>query len=69
MTLWFLQKYNITLDWNVWQAISLLNNIKSEENKFYGSHKDRLALLVSLAHEVTLKNEFDKLKDNYTTPF
>ncbi len=69
MTLWFLQKYNIALDWNVWQAISLLNNIKSEENKFYGSHKDRLALLVSLAHEVTLKNEFDKLKDNYTTPF
>ena len=69
MTLWFLQKYNITLEWNVWQAIALINNVKSEENNFYGNHKDRLSLLVSLAHEVTLKNEFDKLNDNYTLPF
>ncbi len=69
MTLWFLQKYNVFLNWRVWQSISLLNNVKSEENKFYGNHKDRLSLLVSLAHEVTLKNEFDKLNDNYTVPF
>ena len=41
----------------------------AEENSFYGNHKDRLSLLINLAHEVTLKNEFDKLKGNYTTPF
>ena len=69
MTLWFLQHYNIKLSWNEWNAISLLKDISSEDNKFYSTHKSRLSLILNLAHEATLKDEFDIINGAYTVPF
>lgn len=69
MSLWFLQHYGVKLDWEVWQSIMLSKNINSEESKFYSSHKERLAILLATAREITLKNELDKIRLSYVTPF
>ena len=69
MSLWFLQHYNVRLDWNVWQAILLSKNVISEESKFYANHKERLAILLSTAREITLKNETDSINMVYSEPF
>ena len=69
MSLWFAQHYNIKLDWNEWQAILLSKDFTNEENKFYSSHRERLALLINLSKQAVLKNESDKIRDVYTTPF
>lgn len=69
MTLFWLQKYNIDLSWEEWNAISLIREISSEQYKFYGSHKTRLATVLSLANEVVLKDELDKITGLHTMPF
>lgn len=69
MTLWFLQNYNIRLSWDEWNAVFLLKDMSTEDNKFYNTHKSRLALILSLAHEATLKDEFDEINGAYTVPF
>jgi len=67
--LWFLQNYNIRLSWDEWNAVFLLKDMSTEDNKFYNTHKSRLALILSLAHEATLKDEFDEINGAYTVPF
>mgnify|MGYP001345528829 CR=1 FL=1 len=69
MTLWYCQKYNISLTWDEWQAIYLLKGRFTEESKFYNTHKSRLGTLLSLSKEVVIKNEIDKINLNYTVPF
>ena len=69
MSLWFLQHYNVKLDWNEWQAILLSKDYMSEDNKFYSTHRDRLAVLTNIAKQATLKNEIDKINGVYTVPF
>ena len=69
MTLWFLQHYNIKLSWDEWNAIFLLKDLSSEDNKFYSSHKSRLSLVLNLSHSATLKDEFDEINGSYTVPF
>ncbi len=69
MTLFILQSFNITLTWDEWQAISLIKDLSSEDNKFYNYHKSRLSLVLQLAHESVMKDEKDKIDGVYTTPF
>ena len=69
MSLWYLQHYGIKLDWRIWQAILLNKSFQSEESRFYDNHKERLSILLNSAREITLKNEFDRLKGIYTVPF
>jgi len=69
MSLWFAQHYNIKLEWPEWQAILLSKDFSNDENKFYSSYKERLAVLVGLAKQVVIKNENDKIRGLYTTPF
>ena len=69
MTLYWLQRYNITLNWDEWNSLLLLRDNSSEINKFYGSHKSRLATVLCLANEAVLKDELDKIAGIYTVPF
>ncbi len=69
MTLFILQSSNVQLTWDEWQAIYLIKDMTSEDNKFYNMHKSRLALILQLAHESVMKDEKDKIDGVYTTPF
>ena len=69
MTLFILQNYNVHLNWDEWNAISLIKDMTSEDNKFYNMHKSRLALVLQLAHETVMKDEKDKIAGEYTVPF
>ena len=69
MSLWFAQSYNIDLSWSEWQAILLSKDFTSDENKFYSSYRERLAILVNMAKQSVLKNESDKIKGVFTVPF
>ena len=69
MTLFILQNYNVHLNWDEWNAISLIKDMTSEDNKFYNMHKSRLALVLQLAHETVMKDEKDKIDGEYTVPF
>ena len=69
MTLFILQNYNVHLNWDEWNAISLIKDMTSEDNKFYNMHKSRLALILQLAHETVMKDEKDKIDEVYTVPF
>ena len=69
MTLFMLQHYKVHLNWEEWNAISLLKDLSSEDNKFYGDHKTRLSMIINLSNQIVLKNELDKIKGQYTTPF
>ena len=69
MTLFILQNYNVHLNWDEWNAISLIKDMTSEDNKFYNMHKSRLALVLQLAHETVMKDEKDKIDEVYTVPF
>ena len=69
MTLFILQTFNVQLTWDEWQAISLIKDMTSEDNKFYNMHKSRLSLILQLAHESVMKDEKDKIDGVYTTPF
>ena len=69
MTLFLLQRFNIDLTWDEWQALTLLKSMSSEDNKFYSMHKSRLSLVLQLAHEAVMKDEKDKIDGVYTVPF
>ena len=69
MTLFILQSFKVYLSWDEWQAISLIKDMTSEDNKFYNMHKSRLALVLQLAHESVMKDEKDKIDGVYTSPF
>lgn len=69
MTLFILQYFNVNLNWDEWNAISLIKDMTSEDNKFYNMHKSRLALILQLAHETVMKDEKDKIDGIYTVPF
>ena len=69
MTLFILQNYNVHLSWDEWNAISLIKDMTSEDNKFYNMHKSRLALVLQLAHETVMKDEKDKIDGEYAVPF
>ena len=69
MTLFILQHFNVNLNWDEWNAISLIKDMTSEDNKFYNMHKSRLALVLQLVHETVMKDEKDKIDGIYTVPF
>ena len=69
MTLSILQSFKVYLTWDEWQAISLIKDMTSEDNKFYNMHKSRLSLVLQLAHESVMKDEKDKIDGVYTSPF
>ena len=69
MTLYWLQRFNVTLSWDEWNALLLIRDNSSEVSKFYGAHKSRLATVLSLANEAVLKDELDKISGVYTVPF
>jgi hypothetical protein len=69
MSLYWLQKFNISLTWDEWNSILLLRDNSSEVSKFYGSHKSRLATVLCLSSEAVLKDELDKIAGTYTVPF
>lgn len=69
MTLYILQRFNVYLTWQEWQAISLINDMSSESNKFYNSNKSQLALAMQMAHEAVLKEEKDKIAGLHSVPF
>ena len=68
MTLFILQSFKVYLTWDEWQAISLIKDMTSEDNKFYNMHKSRLSLVLQLAHESVMKDEKDKIDGVYTSP-
>ena len=69
MTLFLLQFYNVKLTWEEWNAISLIKDMTSEDNKFYNLHKSRMALILQLAHEAVMKDEKDKIDGVFKVPF
>ena len=69
MTLFILQHFKVSLNWDEWNAISLIKDMTSEDNKFYNMHKSRLALILQLSHETLMKHEKDKIDGIYTVPF
>ena len=69
MTLFILQRHNINLSWEEWEALSLLKDMTSEDNKFYSTHKSRLSLVLQMAHESVMKDERDKILGIYKVPF
>lgn len=69
MTLFILQRHNINLSWEEWEALSLLKDMSSEDNKFYSAHKSRLSLVLQMAHESVMKDERDKILGIYKLPF
>ena len=69
MTLFLLQRNNINLTWEEWEAISLMKDMTSEDNKFYNMHKSRLSLVMQMAHESVMKDERDKILGVYKVPF
>lgn len=69
MTLFILQHHNINLSWEEWEALSLLKDMSSEDNKFYSAHKSRLSLVLQMAHESVMKDERDKILGIYKVPF
>lgn len=69
MTLFILQRFNIVLSWEEWQAISLLKDLSSEQNKFYSAYKSNLTLVLQMAHEVVIKEEKDKIAGIFKVPF
>lgn len=69
MTLFILQRHNINLSWEEWEALSLLKDMSSEDNKFYSAHKSRLSLVLQMAHESVMKDERDKILGIYKVPF
>lgn len=69
MTFFILQKFGIYVSWPEWQAIKLLEKSTSEENKFYGYFKNRLAVVMQMSHDIVMKNEKDKIDGLYTKPF
>lgn len=69
MTLFILQRHNINLSWEEWEALSLLKDMTSEDNKFYSAHKSRLSLVLQMAHESVMKDERDKILGIYKVPF
>jgi len=69
MTLFIIQHYGINLSWDEWQTLSLLKDLTSEDNKFYGYYKCRLSLVMQLAHESVMKDEKDRIDNTYTSPF
>lgn len=69
MSLFHAQNAGINLSWEEWQAIQLSKDFTSDENRFYAEHRNRLAIVINLAKQVTLKNEIDKIKGVYTIPF
>lgn len=69
MSMFHSQRAGIVLSWEEWQAIHLSRDFTSDENRFYSDHRNRLAIVINLAKQVTLKNEFDKIKGIYTVPF
>ncbi len=69
MSLFHAQRERINLSWEEWQAIHLSRDFTSDENRFYSGHRNRLSIIINLAKQVTLKNEFDKIKGIYTVPF
>jgi len=69
MTLYFLQRYNVYLTWDQMQSILLYNTENSEDNKFYNIHKSRMTIVLQTAHDLTIKDEIDQIKESYTVPF
>ena len=69
MTLFSLQRHNVNLSWQEWEALSLLKDMTSEDSKFYSAHKSRLSLIMQMAHESVMKDERDKILGIYKVPF
>lgn len=69
MSLFHAQRNNISLSWEEWQAIALSKDYTSDENKFYSSFRHRLSIVLNLAKQVTIKNDFDKINGIFTLPF
>lgn len=69
MTLFILQRFNIDLSWEEWQAISLLKDNTSEDNKFYSDYKTHLTMVLQMAHEAVIKEEKLIIKGIHTVPF
>ena len=69
MTLFILQRFDISLTWEEWQSISLLKDLSSDDNKFYSSYKSNLTLILQMAHEAVMKEEKDKLLGIFKIPF
>lgn len=69
MTLFILQRFNVDLSWEEWQAISLLKDLSSEDNKFYSDYKTHLTLVLQMAREAVIKEEKLKIIGTHTVPF
>ena len=69
MTLFILQRFNIDLSWEEWQAIFLLKDNSSDDNKFYSDYKTHLTLVLQMAHQAVIKEEKDKIVGTHTVPF
>ena len=68
-TLFILQRFNIDLSWEEWQAIFLLKDNSSDDNKFYSDYKTHLTLVLQMAHQAVIKEEKDKILGTHTVPF
>ena len=69
MSLWYIQKYKISLSWDEWQTIMLMTSQSSEDSKFYGNHKSNLSLLLSISKDIVLKKEKDVIDGVDRIPF
>ena len=69
MSLWYIQRYGIDLSWHEWQTIVLMSGSNSEDSKFYGMHKSKLSMILSMSKELVLKNEKDTIDGVDAVPF
>jgi hypothetical protein len=67
MTLWFLQFYDIKLNWDEYTTIAQLNTPSIDE--YVKNDQSRLTTVLITAREIVLKDEKDKINETFVIPF
>ncbi len=69
MTLFYINHYKIQLSWEEWITMTLLHANSDNDLKFYDFHKPRLATLMLISKEATIKKEKDLIDGTFSIPF
>lgn len=69
MALYYIQNYNIFLNWDEWQAIALIGEENDERAAFYSESKSKLAQLLDMSHRIVISTEKDKISGDHVIPF
>lgn len=69
MALYYIQRFNIFLSWDEWQAIALIGEENDERAAFYSESKSKLAQLLDMSHRIVISTEKDKISGDHVIPF